>query len=106
MARGLPFSPACLAREDLSSTALPPFPNGWFAIAFSTEVKRGVVLSRRFLGHELVLFRTASGVAVVLDAHCPHLGAHLGDGRIEGEADSLPVHGFCFAAAGACVKTG
>ena len=41
---------------------------------------------------ELVLFRTRSGEARVLDAFCPHLGAHLGRRRPrDGRDDPLPV---------------
>ena len=58
----------------------PPIPNGWFAVAFSKELVDGEVKRVRYFGEELVLFRTRSGRAAVLDAYCPHLGAHLGVG--------------------------
>ena len=49
----------------------------------------------RYFGQELVLFRTRSGQAHVLDAYCPHLGAHLGDGgRVVGETLRCPFHGW------------
>jgi phenylpropionate dioxygenase-like ring-hydroxylating dioxygenase large terminal subunit len=86
---------------------LSPYPNGWFALAFADELRRGSTLSRTLAGHEIVLFRTASGRACALDAHCPHLGAHLGyGGRVEGEVLRCPFHGFCFDGSGRCVATG
>lgn len=57
----------------------------------------------RALGKELVLFRTASGEAKVLDATCPHLGAHLGvGGRVEGDCVVCPFHGWRFDGSGEC----
>jgi nitrite reductase/ring-hydroxylating ferredoxin subunit len=44
-----------------------------------------------------VLYRTAEGVARVLDAHCTHLGAHLAvGGRVEGACIRCPFHGWRF----------
>jgi nitrite reductase/ring-hydroxylating ferredoxin subunit len=86
---------------------LDPFPSGWYVLAFSRELRRGGVVSRALAGRELVLFRTAAGRVAALDAHCPHLGAHLGrGGRVEGERLRCPFHGFCFDAEGQCVATG
>ena len=83
-----------------------PLPNGWFVPAFSDELPPGGVLTRSFLGRDLVLFRTRSGVASAIDAHCPHLGAHLGHGgAVEGETLRCPFHGFCFDGRGRCVST-
>ena len=53
------------------------FPEGWFRIGYSEELAVGQVVPLRYFGRALVLFRTESGIAQVLDAHCAHLGAHL-----------------------------
>lgn len=83
-----------------------PSPSGWFAVAFSTEVPASGVVARHYFGQDLVVFRTATGAPAVLDAHCPHMGAHLGHGgRVEGETIRCPFHGFCFDSAGRCVST-
>ena len=84
---------------------MPSYPNGWFALAFSDELPEGAVVTRRFLGEDVVLFRTASGAVAAMDATCPHMGAHLGGGRVDGETIRCPFHGFCFDAKGACVST-
>jgi nitrite reductase/ring-hydroxylating ferredoxin subunit len=81
----------------------PGMPSGWYVVATSRELEPGTVLSRHYFGRDLVLFRTQSGQAVVADAYCPHLGANLGDGRVEGETIRCPFHGFCFDAKGTCV---
>ena len=81
-------------------------PSGWYCVAFSGELPPGRVLPRRYFGRDLVLWRTASGLARLADAWCPHLGAHLGHGgRVEGELLRCPFHGFQFDSRGACAAT-
>ena len=57
-----------------------PIPNGWFIVARSDELQAGEVQALYVFGRDLVLFRTESGEPRLLDAHCPHLGAHLAVG--------------------------
>ena len=83
-----------------------PHPNGWFALCFSAELRPGELEARTLFGREVIVFRTESGRAAMLDAHCPHLGAHLGEGgRVEGETIRCPFHGFRFDTEGACTAT-
>ncbi|MDB4928758.1 MAG: Phenylpropionate dioxygenase [Myxococcaceae bacterium] len=83
------------------------FPSGWFGVAFTHELTPGAVLARRVNGDELALFRQGSGGVVALDAHCPHLGAHLGHaGSVVGDELRCGFHGFHFDGAGACTRTG
>lgn len=86
---------------------LPPFPSGWYGLCASGELTAGAVLARSVCGRELAVYRTAAGQAVVVDAACPHMGAHLGHtSRVEGETLRCSFHGFRFDASGACVATG
>lgn len=57
-----------------------PYPNGWFALCPSSQLKRGQLLSVPFMGNELLVYRTQSGQVRVTEPYCPHLGAHLGYG--------------------------
>ncbi len=94
-------------RAATRPSSLPPYPNGWYAVAFTDEVLPGQIRSTTFCGDEVVVFRTVAGTPVVMDAHCPHLGAHLGvDARVIGESIQCPFHGFCFDEFGSCVSTG
>ncbi|MFJ1649483.1 Rieske 2Fe-2S domain-containing protein [Streptomyces sp. NPDC088258] len=84
-----------------------PYPNGWFCLAFSDEVRPGAVTTRPLAGAEVVLYRTAKGVLRAVRPQCPHLGAHLGvGGSVEGEDIVCPFHRFAFDPAGTCVRTG
>lgn len=81
-----------------------PYPSGWFAVAFGDEVPPGRVLRRRFMGEDVVIYRTRGGVVRVVEPYCPHLGAHLGyGGRVDEEEIVCPFHGFRFYTTGACV---
>ena len=53
----------------------------------------GAVFNRRF--------RTEAGEVAVLDAFCPHMGAHLGHGgKVEGGGLVCPFHAWKFDGAG------
>jgi phenylpropionate dioxygenase-like ring-hydroxylating dioxygenase large terminal subunit len=80
-----------------------PVPFGWFAVSLSRELAAGEVKPLRYFDRDLVLFRTESGEAKLLDAHCPHLGAHLGHGgKVKGERIACPFHAWEFNGAGVC----
>jgi phenylpropionate dioxygenase-like ring-hydroxylating dioxygenase large terminal subunit len=83
------------------------FPRGWFTVAWSDEVPPGRLVSLRYFGQELVLFRTEDGEAHLLEAHCPHLGGHLGHSakgpRVVKDCVECPFHGWRFSGDGECV---
>jgi 3-ketosteroid 9alpha-monooxygenase subunit A len=84
---------------------LPRYPTGWFQVAWSTELEPGVALPLKYFGKDLVAFRDEDGVVKVLDAFCPHLGAHLGHGgKVEGGRITCPFHAWEFDGAGQCTK--
>jgi nitrite reductase/ring-hydroxylating ferredoxin subunit len=84
---------------------IPPFPNGWFQVAYSDELEVNGVMPLEYFGKHLVLFRDDAGVAHVLDAFCPHLGAHLGYGGIvEDGCIRCPFHAWRFNGDGQCVE--
>jgi phenylpropionate dioxygenase-like ring-hydroxylating dioxygenase large terminal subunit len=82
-----------------------PIPNGWFAMCFSDELERGQVKALRYFDRELIAMRGDDGVARVFDAHCPHLGAHIGHGgTVEGDGVRCPFHGWRYDGTGKCVE--
>jgi phenylpropionate dioxygenase-like ring-hydroxylating dioxygenase large terminal subunit len=64
----------------------------WFPVARSQDLDRP--RSATLLGEDLVVFRTESGVPAVLSSRCPHRGANLALGEVEGEAIACPYHGW------------
>ena len=82
-----------------------PYPIGWYQVAYGDEVKPGDVVPLSYFGQELVLFRDGQGNPSVLDAFCPHLGAHLGHGgKVENNCIRCPFHDWAFDAEGTCIE--
>ena len=90
------------------STNTPRFPfgipTGWFQVGYSAELEEGQVVPLRYFARDLVMFRNSTGVHI-LDAHCPHLGAHLGHGgTVENDNLVCPFHAWEFAGDGSCAN--
>lgn len=100
----LPFTPM----ELLPTPAkLYPYPNSWYVLCKSAELKAGQIMPVKFAGKDIVLFRTQSGKAAATDAHCPHMGGHFAHGgKVVGETIQCPFHFFCFDTDGRCTETG
>ena len=80
------------------------YARGWFVVAYSTEIAVGVVKRLQYFGEELVAWRGEDGTVRVLDAFCPHLGAHLGvGGCVDGDHIVCPFHAWKFDGDGDCV---
>ena len=82
-----------------------PIPMGWYAVAASEDLTAGQVQPLHYFDQELVLFRTESGKPHLMEAYCPHLGAHLGHGgTVLGERIACPFHGWQMDGAGAIAE--
>ena len=76
-------------------------PTGWFQIGWSEEIRPGQAIPMKYFGKDLVAFRSESGSLSVLDAHCKHLGAHLGyGGKVRGDCVICPYHGWAWDSEG------
>ncbi len=72
-----------------------PIPFGWFAVTYGKDLKPGEATATFLFDQHQVLFRTDSGQVKMLEAFCPHLGAHLGHGgKVVGERIACPFHGW------------
>lgn len=81
----------------------PHFPDSWYAVSWSHELKPAIALPIRAFGQDLVAFRKSDGSVHVLAAHCPHLGAHLGHGgTVVDDQLRCPFHGWRFDPTGRC----
>jgi len=76
---------------------------GWYWALRSDELRRGEVKPVKLAGRELVIFRGEDGVPVCLDAYCPHMGAHLAEGKVDGNGLRCFFHHWKFSAGGECV---
>jgi vanillate O-demethylase monooxygenase subunit len=89
--------------QAVASFADPGWPaNGWYAAARSGELGTQP-LARTICGHNLVLFRQASGTAAALADACWHKLAPLSRGTVQGETLVCPYHGLRYDGHGRCV---
>jgi len=79
------------------------YARGWYLALYSDALPRGGVRALDYLGRSFVAFRGEDGVAAIVDAFCPHLGAHLGFGGAVVDGDlQCPFHGWRWTRAGRC----
>lgn len=72
-------------------------PTGWFQLGWSRDFPVAQVIPLYLFGTDLVAVRTESNEVRLFDAHCPHMGAHLGHGGVvNGDSLSCPFHGWAF----------
>lgn len=100
-------------REQAPAAGAPPwegtdgrFSQSWFPICLSTELKAGEVKGFDFLDGRIAVFRDKSGVAHVLSALCPHLGADISCGTVVDDTVRCPFHFWRYDGTGQCVATG
>lgn len=89
--------------DTVSFNRTDVFAVGWYWVAASSELRRGQIRPIRILGRDLVMWRGLDGVAHVMDAHCPHMGAHLAEGRVDGNGIRCFFHAWKFDGDGQCV---
>ena len=99
-----PDAPEQLGYDLIDRPAPPPVPNGWYAATTSAALTVGQVDSFIAVERQLVVFRDGDGAAHVLDAHCPHMGAHLGGGSVHGDTLQCPYHGWRYDGDGTVVE--
>ncbi|MCY0989580.1 Rieske 2Fe-2S domain-containing protein [Nannocystis sp. ILAH1] len=90
--------PASTMRER---TYPPPFPDGWYRVALSSEVRRGKIRYLECLGQQMVVYRSDVDDSVhAMAAFCPHLGANLAGGCVKQGHVECPFHGWQMASDG------
>jgi vanillate monooxygenase len=71
-----------------------PWPmNAWYVAARSDEID-DKPLGRQICGQRIAFFRRAGGQAAALEDFCPHRGAPLSLGKVEGDTLVCPYHGL------------
>ena len=78
-------------------------PDRWYPILEASKLRKQSIGLKR-LGRQLVLWRADDGGPVAADRGCPHRGASLVGGRVEGGELACPWHGFRFDSAGSCTQ--
>ena len=76
----------------------------WYPVAFARELDEFPVKRARLLGEDWAVFRTGDGGYGIVDERCPHRGASLVYGIVEGDGLRCGYHGWKFDTAGRCVE--
>ncbi|MBA3924266.1 MAG: aromatic ring-hydroxylating dioxygenase subunit alpha [Nostocaceae cyanobacterium] len=79
------------------------FTEGWYWAIPATQLRIGQVKHVTLMGRDLAIYRGADGQSVAVDAYCPHMGAHLAEGKVEGNGLRCLFHNWKFDADGTCV---
>lgn len=75
---------------------------GWYWLLSSKELKIGKAVGTRFMGQDFALYRGFDGKVRAVEAYCPHMGAHLGDGLVEENSIRCLFHNWKFDSDGTC----
>jgi 5,5'-dehydrodivanillate O-demethylase len=94
---------------DIATTA-PGTPGGafmrqfWIAIDLSQNLKPGQAKPIRIMSEDYALYRGAAGRAQVIAYRCPHRGAQMHLGWVEGDDIRCVYHGWKFDCSGQCLE--
>jgi cholesterol 7-dehydrogenase len=86
----------------------PFFPNGWYSLMNSDELKANEVKYVDYCGRDIVIFRGTNNKVYALEAYCSHMGANLGfGGKVKNkQCIQCPFHGWLFdGESGYCVQS-
>lgn len=75
---------------------------GWYYVLPSHELRPKEVKAMQICGQEIVIFRGEDGKVGALDAYCPHMGTHLGRGKVVNNNVQCFFHHWQFDKDGSC----
>lgn len=75
----------------------------WYWAMKSSELKIGQIKNLKFLGEDLAVYRGDDGIVRAVEAYCPHMGAHLAEGKVDGKGIRCFFHAWKFDESGELV---
>lgn len=80
------------------------YPESWYPVCLSQELKRGEVREIPIFNTKLTLFRTQKGQAGLIKTHCSHMGTKLCNGKVDSDGIICPLHHRKFNTKGECIS--
>ena len=74
----------------------------WIATGLSQDLPKAVVMAGYWQGHDLAVWRSATGRLQAWNDRCPHRGMRLSHGFVRGETLACIYHGWVYGADGGC----
>tara|TARA_B100000902_G_scaffold319852_1_gene312235 strand:+ start:114 stop:1184 length:1071 start_codon:yes stop_codon:yes gene_type:complete len=71
---------------------LPPFPNTWYPICSSNNIKQNIKYDFKIASKNIILFRNDKGIIQGVPRNCPHMGVDLMYGNIDNNCIICPMH--------------
>lgn len=78
------------------------YARGWHCLGLADDFKGGGVHGIDIFGTRVVVFENSAGELKVLTAWCPHMGADLALGHVEGDSVVCKFHGWTWGGDGKC----
>jgi len=78
------------------------YARGWHCLGLAEEYKDGKPHTVNAFGTRLVVYQGGDGEIHILDAHCPHMGADLSRGQVQGDSIQCPFHAWRWGPDGRC----
>lgn len=78
------------------------YARGWHCLGLADDYRDGRAHGLSIFGTRVAVFQGEDGQLRILDGYCPHMGADLGRGHVDGNALVCPFHGWSWAGDGAC----
>jgi phenylpropionate dioxygenase-like ring-hydroxylating dioxygenase large terminal subunit len=76
--------------------------DGWYFICSSSDIRKEKAQGFDICGQQIVIFRGTDNKVRALDAYCPHMGTHLGVGKVIGNQIRCFFHHWRFDENGDC----
>src|SRR5690625_7750815 len=78
------------------------YARGWHCLGLAEDYKDGKPHTLNIFGTRLVAFQGENGEISIVDAYCPHMGADLSLGHVEGDTLVCPFHHWKWGGDGVC----
>ncbi|HEY5349730.1 MAG TPA: Rieske 2Fe-2S domain-containing protein [Candidatus Lustribacter sp.] len=88
-------------RDTLGGRYLRSF---WQPVFHRADLVPGQATPLRIMGQDFTLYRGDGGTPILVDARCPHRGAQLSAGWVDGDTLRCFYHGWRFGADGTCLE--